>query len=75
MSHLPALSGRQLIRALGSLGYHPSHQRGSHVVLRQEQPPFRRLTVPDHEVIAKGTLAAIAREIGLSAPDFAHLLG
>jgi len=75
MTHLPVLSGRQLIKALGSLGYRPSHRRGSHVVLRQDQPPFRRLTVPDHETIAKGTMAAIAREIGLSVPDFAHMLG
>ncbi len=66
MTHLPVRSGREVVKALESLGYQRSHQRGSHIILRQTSEPHQRLTVPDHQVIAKGTLAAIAREIGMS---------
>lgn len=66
MSHLPVRSGREVVKALQSLGYERSHQKGSHIILRQSKKPYHRLTVPDHQVIARGTLAAIAREIGMS---------
>ncbi len=68
MTHLPVLSGRDLVRALEPLGYQRSHQRGSHIILRHLAEPHHRLTVPDHKVIAKGTLAAIAREMGMTTP-------
>lgn len=74
MTHLPVLSGRDLVKALEDLGYQRSHQRGSHIILRQSGQPHHRLTVPDHEVIAKGTLAAIAREMGMTAPELARQL-
>ena len=74
MTHLPVLSGRELVKALAALGYQRSHERGSHIILRKTSPPHQRLTVPDHPVIAKGTLAAIAREMGLTAPDLARHL-
>ena len=56
MSVLPRISGRELVAALGKVGYVVDHQRGSHIVLRQLATPHRRLTVPDHKEIAKGTL-------------------
>jgi predicted RNA binding protein YcfA (HicA-like mRNA interferase family) len=37
-------------------------------------PPHRRLTVPDHKEIAKGTLRKIIREAGLSVDEFIKLL-
>ena len=72
MTHLPVLSGRDLVKALADLGYQRSHQRGSHIILRQAAKPHHRLTVPDHPVIAKGTFAAIAREMGMTAPELAN---
>ena len=57
---------REVVKGLRSLGYDRSHQKGSHIILRQNKKPYHRLTVPDHPVIARGTLAAIAREIGMS---------
>ena len=50
------------------------HQTGSHVILRQSIAPHRRLTVPDHKELAKGTLRAIIREAGLSVDEFRDLL-
>ncbi len=74
MSQLPVLSGRQVAKALRKIGYAFDHQRGSHIVLRQTDPPHRRLTVPDHDEVAKGTLRAIVRQAGLTVDEFKALL-
>jgi predicted RNA binding protein YcfA (HicA-like mRNA interferase family) len=44
------------------------------MILRHRDPPFRRLTVPDHKEIAKGTLRAIIREAGLTVETLLSLL-
>lgn len=46
------------------------HQTGSHLILRNENPSYRRITVPNHKEIAKGTLRAIIREVGLTVDEF-----
>ncbi len=74
MSKLPVLSGKQLCKILGKMGYRTDHQTGSHIILRQENPPHRRLTVPHHKEIAKGTLRAIIRQAGLTVGEFKGLL-
>ena len=74
MTRLPVVSGRDLVRALGQIGYVADRQKGSHIVLRHTEPPYRRVTVPDHKEIAKGTLRAILRQVGLTAQDLDHLL-
>ena len=74
MTRLPVVSGRDLVKAFSRIGYLNDHQRGSHITLRQEFPPFRRLTIPDHKEIAKGTLRAILREGGITLKEFLELL-
>lgn len=74
MSVLPRVSGREVVRALQEIGYERDRQRGSHIVLRQTAPPHRRVTVPDHKEVAKGTLRAIIRQVGLSVDEFIALL-
>jgi len=74
VSRLPALSGRDLIKALAKLGYAVDRQRGSHIILRRAQAPYRRLVVPDHDEIAKGTLRALLRDAGLTVDDLRSLL-
>lgn len=74
MSQLPVVSGRQVVKALRNIGYEFDHQRGSHIVLRQTDAPHRRLTVPDHDEVAKGTLRAIVRQAGLTVEQFKALL-
>jgi predicted RNA binding protein YcfA (HicA-like mRNA interferase family) len=71
---LPVVSGRDLIRALEKTGYVVDRQKGSHIVLRQTEEPFRRVTVPDHKEIAKGTLRSIIRHTGLTAEELVRLL-
>ncbi len=74
MSRLPAVSGQDAVRAFAKLGYGVDHQTGSHIILRQQQPPHRRLTVPDHRELAKGTLRALIRQAGLTVDTFRELL-
>ena len=74
MGRLPVVSGRELVRALEEVGYVVDRQKGSHIVLRHTEPPFRRVTVPDHKEVAKGTLRAILRHVGLTADDLVGLL-
>lgn len=74
MSGLPVVSGRDVVRALAKLGYILDRQRGSHMILRQQTPPQRRLTVPDHNELARGTLRAIIRQAGLTVEEFRALL-
>jgi predicted RNA binding protein YcfA (HicA-like mRNA interferase family) len=74
VSRLPILSGREVVKALGKIGYEQDRQRGSHIILRQIVQPHRRITVPAHDEIAKGTLRAIIREAGLTLDEFKRLL-
>ena len=74
MARLPVISGRRVVRALERAGYELDRQRGSHMVLRHSQPPHRRVVVPDHREVARGTLRAILRSAGLSIEEFRELL-
>jgi predicted RNA binding protein YcfA (HicA-like mRNA interferase family) len=74
VSELPRISGREVVKALKKIGYEQDRQRGSHMILRQTGSPHRRVTVPDHTEVAKGTLRAIIREVGLTVDEFKHLL-
>jgi len=74
LARLPVVSGRELVRVLERSGYVMDRQKGSHMILRHTQPPFRRVTVPDHKELAKGTLRAILRSTGLTVDELITLL-
>ena len=74
MPKLPIISGLKTIKALAKIGYEIDHQTGSHIILRNKEEPHRRLTVPNHKELAKGTLRAIIREAGLTVEEFMRLL-
>ena len=74
MSKLPVVSGREVVKALGKIEYELDRQRGSHMILRRQDPPHRRAVVPDHKEVAKGTLRSIIREAGLTVAEFEALL-
>ncbi len=61
MPKLPTLSGNDLTKVLDKLGYRLDHQTGSHMILRNEDVPHRRLTIPNHKELSKGTLRTIIR--------------
>jgi predicted RNA binding protein YcfA (HicA-like mRNA interferase family) len=74
LSVLPRISGREAVAAFRRLGYEVDRQKGSHIILRLGQPPHRRLTIPDHREIAKGTLRSLIREAGITVEEFSLLL-
>lgn len=63
-----------MVSALAKLGYAKDRQKGSHIVLRHTEPPHRRVVVPDHREVAKGTLRAIIKQVGLTVEGFKGLL-
>ncbi len=72
MSRLPVCSGSDAVKAFSKIGYTFDHQTGSHIILRH--PSGRRLTIPNHRELAKGTLRALIREAGLMKEQFVELL-
>ena len=74
MPKLPVISGKELVKVLNKIGYEIDHQTGSHIILRQDKEPYRRVTVPNHVEISKGTLLAIIKEAGLTRDEFFDLL-
>ena len=74
MTHLPRISGREVVKALKQIGYEFDYQNSSHIILRHVSPPHRRLTVPDHNEVAKGTMRAIIRQAGITVDEFRALL-
>jgi predicted RNA binding protein YcfA (HicA-like mRNA interferase family) len=73
MSKLPRISGKQCIKALQKTGFDILRQKGSHIVLRR-QDPFSEVVVPNHKELDKGTLRAIIRQAELSVDEFIELL-
>jgi len=73
LSKLPVKSGKEVCKAFAKLGYFIDHQTGSHIILRNVNPPHRRLTIPNHKEIAKGTLRGIIKQSGLTVDEFNSL--
>jgi predicted RNA binding protein YcfA (HicA-like mRNA interferase family) len=59
------VSADRVIGALERLGYGVIRQKGSHVRLRHEGPPFHTITVPRHNPLKTGTLHSILSEVAL----------
>lgn len=76
MSNVPQISGKELIKILGKIGFVVSRQKGSHIRLVRIQNGIKKLvTVPNHKVIRRGTLLnGILKAINLSLDDFKKLL-
>lgn len=74
MGKLPTgLSGRQVRTALERAGFVFRRQRGSHMILRRNEP-YARVVVPDHKQVRPGALRKILHEAGLTVQDLVALL-
>ncbi len=71
---LPVISGAEAVKAFEKIGYEFDEQHGSHMILRRSDPPHRRLSIPNHRELAKGTLRALIREAGLTVDEFCELV-
>jgi predicted RNA binding protein YcfA (HicA-like mRNA interferase family) len=57
------LNGAELIKKLKAFRYRETRQTGSHVRLTCEKPEEHHLTVPKHDALRVGTLAAILADV------------
>ncbi|HWY85189.1 MAG TPA: type II toxin-antitoxin system HicA family toxin [Gemmataceae bacterium] len=57
------LSGADLMKALGRVGYSVTRQKSSHIRLSTDRNGSHHVTVPDHEAIKVGTLADILKDV------------
>ena len=71
---LPVVSGIEAVQAFRKVGYEFDEQHGSHIIIRHSDLPHRRLSVPNHKELGKGTLRTLIREAGLTVDEFARLL-
>jgi len=74
VTRMPVVSAREALRVFERIGYAVDHQTGSHIILRHHDPPHRRLTVPNHKTLAKGTLRSLIRQAGMNVEEFRQLL-
>ena len=62
----PVVSGKQLLSLLQKFDYAVVRQRGSHVRLEKiTEAGVHKITVPNHDPIAKGTLNDILKKIAV----------
>ena len=71
MSKLPLLSWREVVKALGKLGFAVARQKGSHIILVKDE---RAIPVPRHDHMKSGLLLETIVEAGLSREEFLELL-
>lgn len=57
------LTGADLIKRLSKLGYRQTRQTGSHVRVTCDVPREHHVTVPLHDPLRVGTLAAILGDV------------
>ena len=57
------LTGAELAKALGKVGYRVTRQTGSHLRLTADAPTQHHVTIPAHDALKLGTLAAILGQV------------
>ena len=58
MTKLPVLSGEEVIKALAMLGFFVARQKGSHIILRRDDPSGM-VVVPNHKSWIEARLEAL----------------
>lgn len=75
MPKLPRVSGERVVRALKRAGFLQLRQKGSHVSLEKRgSGQTWKTVIPMHSEVAKGTLADILKQAGLTLTEFLELL-
>ena len=69
MPVLPLLRPREVVRVFERLGWRVARQRGSHIVLTKPGAPAT-LSIPDHALVARGTLRALVAKAGVTMEEF-----
>ena len=76
MSNIPQVSGQEVIKALGRIGFTVIRQKGSHIRLARNERNLKQVaTIPNHKIIRKGTLLnGILKPLNITLDDFKKLL-
>lgn len=75
MSELPAVTGREAIKAFQTVGFEVARVEGSHHILKKPGHPFN-LSIPVHgnKPLKRGTVRRLIRDAGLSVKQFVEVL-
>jgi predicted RNA binding protein YcfA (HicA-like mRNA interferase family) len=74
MTKLPrGLSGKKVIKTLERAGFYVRRKKGSHVIMRRENP-FAQVVIPDHRSVDTGTLDVIIEGAGLTIDEFMRMV-
>lgn len=72
------LSGKDLAKALKTLGYQMTRQTGSHIRLTTQEKGEHHVTIPNHSFLRVGTLSGIlsdvAQHFGYDRQKLIHIL-
>ena len=69
MSHLPRLSGKEVVKVFERFGWEVVRRRSSHIIMVKEGH-MATLSVPDHKEVAQGTLRSLIRSAGITVTEF-----
>jgi predicted RNA binding protein YcfA (HicA-like mRNA interferase family) len=69
----PLISGSEAVKAFKKAGWTFVRQKGAHAMLTKSGMK-QTLSVPQHKELARGTLAALIKDAGLTVKDFEQLL-
>jgi len=75
LSKLPVISGREVVRVLGKIGFVIVGRKGSHVRMKRRRgSEILIVIIPMHRELAKGTLRSILRQANMTVEDLSRLL-
>ncbi len=69
MPQAPLLTPKQVIKVFESFGWSIARQKGSHIILTKPGN-IATLSIPNHKVVARGTLKSLIIKAGLSLEEF-----
>jgi len=68
---LLSVSGKQMVKAFGKIGFQVDRQRGSHIIMSKGDAI---IVIPNHKTVAKGTERELIKDVGLTVEEFNKLL-
>lgn len=74
MSGLPAVTGKQIIKALKKIGFEVIRRKGSHNFLQHSDGRCTVIPVHTGETIGRGLLAQIMRDCEITTEDLDKIL-
>ena len=69
MGTIPLLRPREVVKAFERLGWEIARQRSSHIIMTKPGH-IATLSIPDHSLVARGTLRSLIVRAGISLEDF-----